>query len=187
MDTNKTSPALGFETLGLTESVEPVSAVRGNWFGKAAVLAVLACLVVVCVVGVYFLGRAALSPLVLDLDGNPKGHCFVLSPSECSALDVRYVQKLSGIDFPSGAEVVESGATKSLKSGSEWATVRWPEGTTMPENLSGGSASRGESFGGFARIDAVWSIEDGSYDTSVQLGVGTDNRPRLQLLRGWDG
>ena len=46
---------------------------------------------------------------------------------------------------------------------------------------------KGGSSSGFARVDASWSRESGVYDTSVHLGVGTDGRPRLEIVRGWDG
>lgn len=36
---------------------------------------------------------------------------------------------------------------------------------------------------GFARIDGTWNMESGRYYTRVQVGVGADNRPRLELER----
>lgn len=176
------------DALGLGEPARQVPTGGGSWLGKLALFVTLACLAVVGLIGMYFMGRVMVFPPISDGSGTPKGDCFILDPSWCVSLNVEFVQKLSRVRFPPGAEVIDSGASQFLFSGSDRATVRWPEGSPMPDLPAWlALAPSGASSDGFARVDATWNLESGRYRTTVQLGVGADDRPRLELVRGWDG
>jgi len=177
--------ALGFG--GSSES-ETHGKVTGSWFGRTALLSALACLIIVGLIGVYFMGRVMVFPQVSDGGGTPKGDCFVLDQSECVSLTVQFAQKLAGFPFPPGAEVITSHASKSLDTGSEEATVLWPEGSPIPERPKWvNAAPEGVKSDDFAMVDSTWRMQNGQYRTQARLGMGTDGRPRLEVSRHWYG
>jgi uncharacterized protein YbdZ (MbtH family) len=140
------------------------------------------------VLATYLIGGFVLFPPTSDEMGEPIGNCFVLSSSWCTSLAVEQLEALSGVEFPAHAEVINSGSSGFLLTGHDWATVRWPEGTSVPEGLTS-TRFRGEVSGGsdFAWIDASWTDLRERYETIVHVGVGTDGRPQLSLRRTWNG
>jgi len=165
------SSEFGLSEFGFVESAPPPSdSGRAGWRGKAAFLALLPVLLVALLAVGFLMVPAILFPST-PMDGPgpnpPKGRCFILEPRWCTSLDVSYVERLAGVRFPPGAEVTDSGSRISLKSGREWATVHWPEGTPLP--APSGSVSRDDYF------------------TTITVGPDADGRPSLTLERVWDG
>jgi hypothetical protein len=84
--------------------------------------------------------------------------------------DRRSVAKLtwtSQTALPEAADVIDSGSWRSLKSGREWATIRLPEGTSIP--------------------DPGTHADPSDYRKAIQVELGTDGRPLLTIERFWDG
>lgn len=142
----------------------------GGWLRKAVFLALLPILMIAAVAGLFFLGKAMLFPsTAADVLGpsSPKGHCFILDRNWCTSLDLHYIKSLAGVELPEDADVIDSGSWRSLKSGREWATVRLPEGTSIP--------------------DPGTRADGSDYRTEIQVELGTGGRPLLTIERFWDG
>ena len=120
---NNGGGAAGLDALGLGESARLPTG-GGSCLGKVALFVTLAGLAVFGLIGMSFMGRVMVFHPVSDGSGTPKGDCFILDPSWCVSLNVEFVQKVSGIRFPPGAEVIESGFSRFLFPAQTGATVR---------------------------------------------------------------
>ncbi|WP_448811670.1 hypothetical protein [Agromyces bauzanensis] len=181
---------LTLDTLGLTG--EGASSPRQSvaWPPRIALLALMAVLIVVCLIAASLVARTILFPVTRTAGPPelPRGRCFVLDPYWCIELDERYVEQFAGVQLPPGAHVLESGSWRNLKSGIERARVTWPIEAATPALVAAGtellSASPGSEF---SRVDASWRIADGQYTSTAMMGVGIDGRPLLTVERQWNG
>lgn len=180
---------LTLESLGFGEPTLPGRA-NGQWWKKAVFWALLPVLGLVVCAGAGVLGHALLFPHMQNNSAEPTrvtGNCFLFDPSWCISLDQESVEHLAGMPLPPGAEIVDSGASRGFKSGSEHALVRWPAGTPMPTPPAGVIIAEHDGLdGSFSRIDAVW-VGAGYQSWVTKLGLGPNGEPQLSVTRLWDG
>jgi hypothetical protein len=153
----------GLDVLALPASPEG----NGGWLRKAAFLALLPVLMLAAIAGLFFLGKAMLFPSMAADEYRPGGECFILDRHWCTSLQLSYIEQLAGTELPVGTEVTDSGSWRSLKSGREWATVRLPEGASVPERQA--------------------RTYDSMHQTSTHISSGSDGRSILRIERFWNG
>jgi hypothetical protein len=90
----------------------------------------------------FFLGLVALVPLALTAIGllgyqwfllptSDDGTCLVFDRQYCSDISVSRIEREARVKIPQGSTIAESGASRNLKAGSQFALIRLPPSASL--------------------------------------------------------
>jgi hypothetical protein len=179
--------------LDLTAVDVPQSRLR-----PARMLVSLLAFVVLCA-AVLGLGGTLLYRTILMAPGED-GRCFILDPTWCISLSQKRIEEAAAIRLPLGTEVIDSGSSKALLSGTTFAVIRYPNGTVpvlQPGYTPVALAASGLndeipdplSEHDITAITAVWEGSPGGsrYFGTIVFGVDTENVTWAYIDVFWNG